>query len=248
MLRMNRFPLYLILGLLLSCVRPEAKTVSSDPVKDEVIDCSAISLEANLSDPHSIEELIDLINILPKPLNTDCLISSLKRPLLINATSSTLSAQPASDGNPRIFIFKGDLIITIVTGGEGAKVLEFSELTSQTRSIKGELPLPIRENISYSSPFSKISRMNQTTCSGCHRSETLEFDLEGVAVYSSLAFRPTTNKLIPLETLKQYHYVCQALNDSSQRCSILSALFKTNEVSLKEFPSEFPLFLSVFGG
>lgn len=198
-------------------------------------------------DPKSISELITLINSLPKPLTMDCLLQNLKSPLYVNATSSKDSVQPA-DGvkSPRIFIFKGPLIISFVPSGEGSKVLEFSELKGSTRSVKGEISLPVYTKIMPAEPFVRISTGGRTSCSGCHGSERLESSVDGAGVYSSLALKPTSRQNVPLEYLRTEANNCAFYKDASERCKIMSALFKGNVVS-QDFPSEMPTMLDTFG-
>src|SRR5687768_10615887 len=47
--------------------------------------------------PRSIQEMVDVVNALPKPVELPCLLESLPRPLEVYATLSTLSAQQTFD-------------------------------------------------------------------------------------------------------------------------------------------------------
>lgn len=237
-----------LLALFLSCGKQAVTTSSGDSVQSNSVasDCKLSAGASN--DPQNVEELITYINALPKPMNVDCFLKNLKRPLYVNATSSTLSAQPA-DGvkNPRIFIFKGPLIISLVPSGTGAQLLEFSELISNTRSIKGELVLPINQKVNSSDPFVRINNTNKTSCNGCHNSEKFEHLVDGVQVYSSTAFRPSTDKNVMIDNMKYELYLCEYNKVSSNRCRFLNALLSNGEVRSKSFPSEMMTFLSIFG-
>jgi len=235
-----------LISLLTACVQKGA--VSSQGSVKQELSCVTNSTAQNLSDPQSIEELTAFINALPKPLDLSCFLKSLKRPLYVNATSSKLSAQPAgSASSPRIFIFKGDLIISIVPDGEGSKILEFSEIVNSVRTIKGEVALPINEDLSKTDPFLRINNQDKTSCSGCHSSERFESEIDGVPVYSSLAFKPATAREVSLQSLRELEFQCQSLNEKSERCLNLKSLFLSGEVSHIPFPEDFILFLNTFG-
>jgi hypothetical protein len=238
------FPLLLVPWLLISCV--EQQPLSDRQIKHPIrqVNCEGSEAAEALADPKNIAELVELINALPKPLDLACLLKSLKRPLYVNATSSTLSAQPAfGENNPRIFIFKGNLIISVVPDGPGSKLLEMSELKYSRRSIKGELKLPISEQLSYSGPFQDIITTQKTSCSGCHSLEQAEYELEGVQVYSSLAIKPTAKQFVHLDDLKFELYNCQLLRDRSSRCRVLDALLNHGDVLPQNFPADMPTFL-----
>lgn len=198
-------------------------------------------------DPQSISELISFINSLPMPLTLDCLILNLKSPLYINATSSKDSVQPANGvSSPRIFVFKGSLIISLVPSGEGSKILEFSELKGDTRSIKGEVSLPVYSKIMPAEPFVRISTGGRTSCSGCHGSERVEGNVDGAVVYSSLALRPESKNNVPVEYLKTEASNCAFYKEASERCKVMSALFKGNVIA-QDFPSQMPTMIETFG-
>lgn len=209
------------------------------------------NLEANcpsgVYDPQNIDDLLKMIHALPKPLELECIVKSLKRPFGVNATSSMMSVQPAvSAKDPRIFIFKGNLILSLVTAGNGSLFLEFSELKSNTRSVKGEIDIPVVSNFKSADAFTKINRTNMTTCSGCHMSEVFEKTIDGAATYSSKALKPSSSKNVPLQNLRNELYICQAKNDSSRRCAILSSLLSYGEVFAKDFPQDMPTLLDSF--
>jgi hypothetical protein len=240
-------PLIFVLSLL-SCVQQESVKSVSQSDQTSGATCDVNSVNENLKNPESIEELTSLINALPKPLTADCLVKALKRPLYVNASSSTMSAQPASSWeSPRIFIFKGNLIISVVPSGEGSKVLEFSEMISSIRSIKGEVVLPIVNDLTQTDAFSRINYGTRSSCSGCHTSERIESTINGVPVYSSLAFRPSTSDDVSLEYLKDSQYLCQVQMNTSQRCVFMNSLFSNGEVIAKPFPETMTLPENTFG-
>lgn len=233
---------------LLSCVQTEAVKPANQSGETVSETCDISSVSETLKDPKSNQDLINLINALPKPLTAECLLKSLKRPLYVSATASTLSAQPASSwSSPRVFIVKNNLYIALVPTGVGSNLLEFSELVSTIKSIKGEIVLPIENDLSQSDPYSHINYSNRTTCSGCHGSEELVKYVGGVPVYSSLAFRPRPADDVPVSYLRDSHYLCQSQFNTSQRCNFLKALFAYGDVIEKPFPETMPLPDNTFG-
>jgi hypothetical protein len=231
-----------LLILLLSCGKQVTSIKGSSETSKLLAKCAAVAY-----DPGDIDELLAMINALPKPMDTECFLKALKRPLYVNASSSTMSVQPASGvANPRIFIFKGNLIIALVPSGEGSLVLEFSELKNDVRSIKGEIPLPVMDTVSASAPFSRIAVTGKTTCQGCHSSEQPEFKIGDVQVYSSKAFQPSASRDVPLSSLNYQLYLCDFNSDSSKRCGFYRALLNGGEVLPKSFPSDMPTLLDAF--
>ena len=91
------------------------------------------------NDPQNINDVILLLNSMPKPVTMPCYLQVLKRPLRANATASILSVQPAADeNNPRIFLFSGpSLIQSFVPMESSSKAIEFSFLLDDVTSIKG---------------------------------------------------------------------------------------------------------------
>lgn len=230
---------------LVSCVQPSSVENKLDSSPQAT--CEMSSAAEALSDPQNINELTNFINALPKPLNLECFVKSLKRPLMINATSSTSSAQPANGiHSPRIFIFKGDLIISIVPDGEGSTMLEYSELMDDTRSIKGELIFPISSAITAASGFARIINGNRTSCSACHSGERLESTLNGTSVFSSVAIKPGASMDVSYYDIKYDHYLCDFNSMKTARCNVLKALFDEGDVHQTTFPAAMSTFQNSF--
>jgi hypothetical protein len=188
-----------------------------------------------------------MIAQLPKPLELECFLKNLKRPLSINATSSKMSVQPAvSAQDPRIFIFKGNLVLSFVTAGNGSLVLEFSEWKSDVRSIKGEIEIPVVSNFKPVDAFTRTITDGRTTCSGCHTSEQAEYVYNGVQMYSSKTLKPTSSTKVTLQELQAEYYLCQAQSSKSRRCAIYSALLSEGQVSDIDFPVLTPTLLQAF--
>lgn len=239
---MNRMLSFILLFIMVSCGQAVKAPVENASNPSALSEC-----KSGQYDPQNIDQLLNMINSLPKPLELECILKSLKRPLYVNASASTMSVQPAvGTKSPRIFIFKGNLILTLVPAGEGSLVLEFSELKNDVRSIKGEIDIPVLSIFKKSDAFTKINNTNKTTCSGCHTSEQFEYQMDGVPVYSSKALKPSSTKNVPLQNLRNELYLCQSKNDSSRRCAILSSLLSHGPVSAKEFPADMPSLLDAF--
>jgi len=64
------------------------------PVEILVPKCGELTLVN--SDPKSIQDFVDLVNELPKPVTVNCVVEALERPLTISATSNRFSAQGAT--------------------------------------------------------------------------------------------------------------------------------------------------------
>ena len=192
-----------------------------------------------LGSPQTIAEALALLNALPPPITVPCVVQSLDRPLAITATTSTISAQPAVDaGSPRIFIFSGPLILSIVPGGTGRDLLEFGEPRGELESLKGELEMPALQPIPAGKPFDHLRYNEQlTVCGFCHRDERLAVDQDHPNALISRALRPVDDRLVDLDDLRAEHAAC-APDLEPERCAILSAVFDHGPVVEERFAEE----------
>lgn len=191
--------------------------------------------------PESIGDVVAMINGLPKPLSIACFVQLLPRPLYVNATSSQLSVQPAtSEATPRIFIFRGPLIITFVPAGEGAKAIELSYLTSSTTSVKAEIDFPVTETLAADAGFASIltSGGGGTTCAGCHSLESSAPASFGANAFVSKALKPLATRDVSLFDLGIQSEICAT--SASERCANLRAVFDHGEVLPQNFPLDMP--------
>jgi hypothetical protein len=216
----------------------DTEAPGTDP-KAARVPCAAPDGVSN--DPSAISEAVALINALPMPVSTVCLIEALKRPLRVNATTSRLSVQPAVDAStPRIFLFFGDLTITFVPEGDGAGTIEFSERSTVTTSVKAELAFPVSAPVAADAAYSRILRtdgVDGSTCSGCHDGETAAAGKYPKNAFASRAFRPRPANDVSLTSLEQQAEQCAG--EESVRCDVLRALFDA-DVEAGKFPEEFP--------
>jgi hypothetical protein len=190
--------------------------------------------------PQSIPEAIDLLNALPPPVDIACFVQSLQRPLTLHATASTFSAQPsAGPEDPRVFIFSGDLLMSVVSGGDGVRLLEFGQFVDDSHTLKGELELPFDGTIAPSDPFDRVRYMGGTGCGLCHHEEQVVPEIDYATAFSSLALRPDRDHALELDEVLASYERCDWA-ETPQRCEILTALFGHGEVVHREFPEYLP--------
>jgi hypothetical protein len=209
-----------------------AKVAEDDSTAEVSSTCTAPSGVS--STPGTVEDVVRLVNSLPKPVTIPCFVQSLGRPLKIFASQSAASAQPAPNAeNPRMFIFSNQLILTIVPAGPGKLLLEMGQLISSSESIKGELLFPISSKIPLDAPFIRIKSGAQTSCASCHASEQ---PLSGSSVaFSSRAIKASDTSRIAVTNLKTLSDTCNASNDL-YRCLILRSVFNYGDVVEHSFP------------
>ncbi len=236
------------LGLLashvLACAPPadeEPAEVEEDP--PQVDDRRCKPGPGATGSPESIVEAVDLINSLPMPVTAACLVESLDRPLFLEATQSVFSAQP-SDGpeSPRLFIFEGPLLISVVPGGPSRNLVEFGEFVSSNRTIKAELEFPFSEPIEATAAFERVlhdEREDATSCGICHDAETPSVTVPGG--YESVAYRPSDDGLVPVESLNDQFERCDIATDS-ERCAYLEALVSHGYLVHQPFSEDLPTF------
>jgi len=234
---------FILVIFLFACGRdpspsPAAPVMTPDD-RSKSSDCSPVT-----SPVTRITDVIALINALPKPLSLDCLVSSLYRPLSIQATASVISAQPAtSRDKPRIFLHNEGLFLSVVPGDH---TLEFGETWQSIYSIKGELTFPITETLSDNAPFVQIGPIfsqsqNQTRCGApCHVS-TVEYSKQGgIAIFASQIVRPNPELRVDMEELKAAWHNCSSLNDPA--CRLYEALFAGEDPLSFEWSEDLPFF------
>lgn len=194
--------------------------------------------------PKTIGEAVALINSLPKPTTVPCLLESLDRPLKLDATVGTLSAQPAAGArSPRIFLFLGPLIVSVVPDGRGATVVEFSEARELGLSVKGELPFPVTGTLPPEAPFTHVMfQTDLTTCALCHSQEVPDAMVGTAQSYASVAFRPLWYERVPLAKLREEWLACDETAEPA-RCAFYDALFSFGAVETQEFPKTMPTFI-----
>lgn len=200
--------------------------------------------EGTTGRPQTIAEAVALINGLPSPVTSACVLEALERPLQLEVSKSPNSAQPAvGERSPRVFIFSGDkLVITAATAGEGQNLIEFGETVAPGRSVKAELEFPLETPFDESLAYTRIRNPehdNITTCFVCHDDEVDEAGFPGGR--SSMALRPHDRTILPLSDLQTEYAGCDAA-DEPARCMMLGALVAWGPVEHRAFDRTLPSF------
>jgi len=163
-----------------------------------------------------IDDIVEWINAMPKPLTLACFVASLPRPFTYNATSSMFSAQPAlSPHDPRIFVQYDKLTLSFVTqervstivdldtgertyvwDADGIQLLEFSVEVDAGKysplSIKGELAFPVMAELPRNAGYARIlvsPGATRTSCAVCHSTEEIVDYVDDVPVFKSRMLR-----------------------------------------------------------
>ncbi len=107
------------------------------------------------------------------------------------------------------------LLISVGPDGPGKSLLEFSQITDPTRSIKGEIEFPVQRELAVSEPYSRILKSfagnRETTCSGCHFSEVRTRQITTGEAYESSIFFLNAFQRVPQSDLKNDTYRCKML-------------------------------------
>ncbi len=182
----------------------------------------------------TLAQAVARLHALPAP-TVACFVESLPRPLALVATRSVISAQPAAGPeNPRLFLFSGQLVSSVVAAGAGAPLIEFGEWVTPTRTLKGEVELPTDGGAATLDPFARLNRQpGQTTCAVCHREETPSETVDGG--YISVAFQLQPGSEVSLAAVRALHQACVDGGEVSERCALYRALFEHGEVKAGAF-------------
>lgn len=184
----------------------------------------------------SIADAVARLNALaPKGGDGPCFVASLPRPLSVVATLGATSAQPAGGrGAPRLFFMLPKIVISAVPAGDGSKLLEFGEWTGTTRTLKGEVALPVTTPLAADAPFTRVLQgTDRTLCATCHRQEERHPTIPNAFV--SLAFQPEPGTFVTVSDLEELHTLCTRAEDPGPRCAMIHALFDFGEVTQGAF-------------
>ncbi|AKF10359.1 hypothetical protein [Sandaracinus amylolyticus] len=230
----------LLMLVLVGCSPAPRATSDASASRDASTSTRCVAPEGVSASPRTIDEVVALINALPSPVTIPCFLEALDRPLYVEATLSRVSAQPAfGERSPRIFLFVGDLVLSIVPDGEGAPLLEMSEFVEETRSRKAELHMPIATPVSSAAPYERVLYETGTTCGGCHRSEERDETIDFTDAFVSGALRPRDDDLVDLDALRSEWLACSP-QEEPDRCAMLEALFAHGLVAHRSFPEHIP--------
>jgi hypothetical protein len=236
-----------IVVLLLGCSDEEGATApqpATGGTSNEGRRCSPA--EGTSGNPKTIREALDLINGLPQPVDFPCFLESLDRPLSINATSNTQSAQPArGKRSPRIFIVLNESLSMSFVPAVVASTLEFGERKADDPgfSVKAEVHFPIEDQLVPEDAFSRLApdpstgrTLEQATlCGVCHDNEKPTPDYPILGAFASAIVRPTPFFAVDAATLRKEVDTCDAATEP-ERCAMLHALFGHGNVVQTAFP------------
>jgi hypothetical protein len=220
------------LGMVLACA-PDDEPADSDPTEPAEPPwplprtCEA---PAGLGAPETIEDLVALVDALPKPTSLPCLLESLDRPIAMYATTSVAGAQPSSGpDNPRIFLLRGGLTMSLILEGEASRTLELSSAIGDHRSIKAELSFPVDRALAPSAPYDQVEFGAGTGCGLCHDAEERVESIDFATAWSSQVFQDDPDQGLSLTYVRQNAIDCDHEAEPG-RCEMLDALFGHGEV------------------
>jgi hypothetical protein len=193
--------------------------------------------------PRSVDEVIALLNDLPKPVTLPCFLESLPRPLAIQATRSITSAQPAVGArSPRLFLFFDPLIVSVVPAGLGEHLFELGERRGEAHSLKAEFEFPITREVQIADAFDRL-RYNElnSTCDFCHAEAEPAADVDHPYALISRGLSPLPRERVPLADLVRETQACDA-DQEPDRCAMLRALFEGSPAVDGEFPGTYKTF------
>jgi hypothetical protein len=215
--------------------RPDAATA---PSVDASVSCPKLP-SAVSGAPSTIADAVALVNALVaqrSPISVDCFVSALDRPLTVLGAISTFSLQPSVNGalNPRIFIFSGNLVMSVVSAGEASAFIELAEYTTPVRSIKAQLAFPVIAPVQPGDPYDSVHTGAGTVCGGCHGSEQAAAQITAAQAFESNVLQPLSTDVVPLPQMQADMKTCDPQQEPD-RCAILNALFSRGEVRTGAF-------------
>lgn len=244
----GRFSLAVMLLLGAGCAPPPADEPTTDAAPEQpTTDASPAPVRRCVpppgvsGSPRTIAEVVALVNALPEPVTVACFLESLDRPLRVEATISRFSAQPGGARSPRVFLFIGDLVLSVAPEGVGAPLLEMGELVDATHSRKAELLLPIELPVADAAPYDRILHGDHSACGVCHDEESRDESIDFATAFVSRAIRPRDEDLVGLDRLRDEWLSCSPAEEP-ERCAILDGLFAHGAIVHQAFPETFPTF------
>lgn len=228
---------------LLACSSGSSSSKATEP-EATPSDMRCAPAAGTSGNPKTIREILELLNGLPHPVQLPCLLESLDRPLALNASFNTQSAQPAlGKRSPRIFVILNDsLSMSLVPGAD--PTLEFGErIADPGFSVKGELHFPIENSLVPADAFARLApdaasglTLEQATkCGVCHDNERPAPDYPVLGAFTSAIVKPTAFFAVPVTSIRQEHETCDAASEP-ERCALLEAMFGHGEVVQVAFP------------
>lgn len=206
---------------------------SGSPEQEAPRECIAPD---GLGSPATVEDAVALINALPKPTSLPCFLESLDRPLQVAATNSARSAQPSTgDENPRLFITREALILSVLPEGPGGDLLEFAVDVGDGLSVKGELVFPIEAEVESVEPYVQVLRNPGTSCGTCHDREQHWETVDDVPLFASEALQYPAEDDVSPAFVGALAQTCD-VEATPQRCAMLTAVFAHGDVVSQRLP------------
>lgn len=238
----------LLVALAAGCAASEDQSQrdAGPPTPDAADGCPARPSTASGS-PASVSEAVALANGLlgtNPSLSIDCFLAALTRPLTVVGSISTFSLQPSEDGarDPRMFIFSGNLMLSVVPSGAGSPFVELAETTTPLRSIKAQMgPFPLTAPIPAAAPYDDIRQSAGTVCGSCHPAEEQAPQITVTEAFESAVLRPFTTDLVPLDQMQNDTATCDPQQDAA-RCAVLTGVLNHGPVVTGAFPDDAPTF------
>jgi hypothetical protein len=247
-LRRHQRLAWLMLGMLAACGSTDDGDATTKMNADAGVETAGVSRcvapDGTRAAPHSVQDVVDLVNALPKPVSLPCLLETLQRPLKVHATRSTISAQPAvGRRSPRIFMFFDGLVLSVVPAGMGSPLLEFGEVRTELRTLKAEMEFPVHDSLPRDAPFKRILyRDAQTTCAFCHAAEVQDDRTDFTPAFVSQALRPALQSdRVSVAELTTELDTCNE-SEEPERCALLKALYSQGTPVDTNFPDTFQIF------
>lgn len=217
----------IVAALLLGCAEPEP---APGPAMRPTRPRTCLPGEGVTGNPQTIEDTVALINSFPMPVTLPCLLESLDRPIALTASSNVFSAQPAyGPNNPRIFIVRDQLVLAVVTKGDGSELLEFGYQHSPTRSVKAEIHFPVTEPVALAAPYERVEYDDGSSCAFCHFNEVRDTSIDFAKAYLSEVIPPANHDIVELDYMQWSFQECDPELEP-ERCEIYDSIFANGEV------------------
>lgn len=195
------------------------------------------SADPSLNNPSTIDQVVTLINSLPKPLSIDCFLTTLPKPMQVFAVNNAFSAQPSAGvESPRIFVLQPGLSLSVVPAGAGKNFLELGQFMSGGQSVKAEIEFPVVANLAVDLPYTRLlDTVGGTNCRFCHQREApAPAGFAGTAFVSDVV-KPDPFRRVTSTNLRQYALACDTSREA-YRCAMLRAIFVSGQGQDTEFP------------
>ena len=172
--------------------------------------------------PVTIEQVVEIIESLPKPTTLEYFISSITPEAKIQTSTSSFSAQPAKSSQiPRVFLQINEVLLLSVVPGDDT--LEIGQTVEYGFSKKADIKFPIEEGQEVN-PYEIVfgpGASSENSCGRvCHRQKR---DGQGNPVpFVSTILQPRA-----FENLRngQLYQIAQTCVDESKTCLMFRSLF-----------------------